>query len=193
RRRVHKVVPPPPQLPEGLIGVCLAALAPFAASLTGDSAPEATAREAASLFRAPLRLWGGPAQLADLLRKKATESGGDVIADGAEQLRLDRKAITFVLGGSEVTASCVVLACGARGEAESERRLTVAGVSDAGFSDEQGLLNSVRAALAPVLPFFDRHIVHQSADLNPPLSHPILRPHDDAEPIGLRPISEAHD
>ena len=262
RRRVHKVVPPQPQLPEGLIGSCLAALAPFAASLTGDSAPEATAREAASLFRAPLRLWGGPAQLADLLRKKATESGGDVIADGAEQLRLDRKAITFVLGGSEVTASCVVLACGAerigallqgggrlerklaeeaalpvarkvtlahyvvraeglplaleeaalllghamgplvisalparrtRGEAENERLLTVARVSDAGFSDEQGLLNSVRAALAPVLPFFDRHIVHQSADLNPPLSHPILRPHDDAEPIGLRPISEAHD
>ena len=43
-------------------------------------------------------------------------------------------------------------------EAENERLLTVARVSDAGFSDEQGLLNSVRAALAPVLPFFDRHI-----------------------------------
>ncbi|MCA1829594.1 MAG: hypothetical protein ABR567_06385, partial [Myxococcales bacterium] len=262
RRRAHKLAPPPPALPEGLVGECLAALAPFAASLTGDSAPEATAREAASLFRAPLRLWGGPAQLADLIRKKAAESGGDVIADGADQLRIDKKAVTFLLGGSEVTASCVVLACGAerigalvqgggrlerklaeeaalavarkvtlahyvvhaeglpaaleeaalllgqpmgplvisalparrvKGDADGERLLTVARVSDAGFSDEQGLLNSVRAALEPVLPFFDRHIVHQSADLSPPLTHPILRPHDDAEPIGLRPLSEAHE
>ena len=262
RRRVHKIVPPPQPVPEGLVGDALHALAPFAASLTGDSAPESIAREAASLFRAPLRLWGGASQLADLLRKKAAEAGGDVIPDGAEQLRIDKKAVTFLLGGSEVTASCVVLACGAerigalvqgggrlerklaeeaalavarkitlahyvvhaqglpaaleeaalllghamgplvisalparrvKGDAENERLLTVARVSDAGFSDEQGLLNSVRAALEPVLPFFDRHIVHQSADLNPPLSHAILRPHDDAEPIGLRPISDAHE
>lgn len=262
RRRVHRIVPPPPQIPEGLVGDALHALAPFAASLVGDSAPEATAREAAALFRAPMRLWGGPAQLADLLRKKATESGGDLIVDGAEQLRLDKKAITFVLGGSEVTTSCVVLACGAerigalvqgggrlekkiaeeaalpvarkitlahyvlhaqalpaaleeaalmlghamgplvisalparraKGDGAGERLLTVARVSDAGFSDEQGLLTSIRNALEPVLPFFDRHIVHQSAELNPPQEHAILRPHDDAEPIGLRPISDAHE
>jgi hypothetical protein len=81
----------------------------------------------------------------------------------------------------------------AKGDAQGERLLTVARVSDAGFSDEQGLLASVRAALEPVLPFFDRHIVHQSADLNPSQTHLILRPHEDAEPIGLRPLSAAHD
>jgi hypothetical protein len=262
RRRVSKVVPAPPALPEGLIGECLAALAPVAASLVGDSAPEATAREAAALLRAPLRLWGGAAQLAELMRKKATETGGEVVEGDASQLRLDRKGITFLLGGSEVSASCVVLACGAdriaalaqgggrierkmaeeaalpvarkvtlahyvvraeglplaleeaalllghamgpllisalparraRGDAQGERLLTVARVSDAGFSDEQGLLASVRAALEPVLPFFDRHIVIQSADLNPSHGHPILRPHEDAEPIGLRPLSDSHE
>ena len=262
RRRVHKMVPVPPALPEGLIGECLAALAPFAASLVGDSAPEATAREAAALLRAPLRLWGGLAQLAELLRKKATEAGGDLVEGDATELRLDRKGVTFLLGGTEVHASCVVLACGAdriaalaqgggraernmaveaalpvsrkvtlahyvvraeglplaleeaalllghpmgplvvsslparraKGDGMGERLLTVARVSDAGFSDEQGLLASVRAALEPVLPFFDRHIVHQSADLNPPQGHPILRPHDDAEAIGLRPHSAAHE
>lgn len=262
KRKVHKVAPPPPQLPEGLVGDCLAALAPFAASLVGESAPEATAREAAALLRAPLRLWGGPAQLADLLRKKASESGGDIIDGPVEHLRLDRKEVTFLLNGSEVHASCVVLACGAeriaalaqgggrlekkmveeaalpvarkvtlahyvvegdglpqaleeaalllghpmgplvisalparrvKADGKEARLLTVARISDAGFSDEQGLLQSVRAALEPVLPFFDRHVVHQAADLNPPQSHAILRPHDDVEPIGLRPISEAHD
>ena len=66
-------------------------------------------------------------------------------------------------------------------------------MSDAGFSDEQGLLQSVRSALEPVLPFFDRHVVHQSADLNPSQIHTILRPHEDAEPIGLRPVSEVHE
>ena len=262
RRRVNKIVPAPPTLPEGLIGDCLAALAPFAASLVGDSAPEATAREAAALLRAPLRLWGGPAQLAELLRRKATEAGGDVVEGDAEGLRLDRKGVTFLLGGAEVRASCVVLACGAdkiaalaqgggrterkmaeeaalpvarkvtlahyvvraeglplaleeaglllghamgplvisalparraKGDGLGERLLTVARVSDAGFSDEQGLLASVRAALEPVLPFFDRHIIHQAADLNPLQGHPILRPHEDAEPIGLRPLSDAHE
>jgi hypothetical protein len=262
RRRVHKIVPAPPALPEGLIGECLAALAPVAASLVGDSAPEATAREAAALLRAPFRLWGGAAQLAELMRKKATETGGELVEGDASQLRLDRKGITFLLGGAEVSASCVVLACGAeriaalaqgggrserkmaeeaalpvarkltlahyvvrpeglplaleeaalllghtmgplvistvparraKGEAQGERLLTVARVSDAGFSDEQGLLTSVKTALEQVLPFFDRHIVHQSADLNPSQGHPILRPHEDAEPIGLRPISEAHE
>jgi phytoene dehydrogenase-like protein len=262
KRRVNKMVPIPPQLPEGLIGQCLAALAPFAASLVGDSAPEATAREAAALLRAPLRLWGGQAQLAELLRKKAAESGGDVLEGDASQLRLDRKGVSIVLGGAEVHTSCVVLACGAdriaalaqgggraerklaeeaalpvgrkvtlahyvvraeglplaleeaalllghsmgplvisalparraRSETQGERLLTVARVSDAGFSDEAGLLQSVRSALEPVLPFFDRHIVHESADLNPLQPHPILRPHDDAEPIGLRPQSSAHE
>ena len=262
RRKVNKLVPLPAALPEGLIGECLAALAPFAASLVGDSAPEATAREAAALLRAPLRLWGGSAQLAELLRKKAMESGGDVVEGDAAELRLERKGVTFLLGGAEVHASCVVLACGAdriaallqgggrlerkvaeeaalpvsrkvtlahfvvraeglplaleeaalllgntmgplvisslparraKGDGLGERLLTVARVSDAGFSDEQGLLASVRAALEPVLPFFDRHLVHQAADLNPLQAHPILRAHDDAEPIGLRPISAAHD
>ena len=262
RRKVNKLVPVPPALPEGLIGDCLAALAPFAASLVGDSAPEATAREAAALLRAPMRLWGGAAQLAELLRRKAAESGGDVVEGDAAELRLDRKGVTFLLGGTEVHASCVVLACGAdriaarvqgggrterkvaeeaalpvsrkvtlahyivraqglplaleeaalllghtmgpllvsslparraKGETQGERLLTVARISDAGFSDEEGLLASVRAALEPVLPFFDRHILHQATDLNPLQAHPILRPHDDAEAIGLRPHSAAHD
>ena len=80
-----------------------------------------------------------------------------------------------------------------RGEAKNERLLTVARISDAGFSDEEALLQSVRGALEPVLPFFERHIVHQSADVNVPQAHTILRQHEDAEPIGLRPNSEAHE
>jgi hypothetical protein len=245
-----------------LVSDCLHALAPFAAFLAGDSAPEATAREAAALFRAPLRMWGGAAQLADLLRNKAEAAGGDLVLDSAAELRIDRKQAVFLLGGSEVTASCVVLACGAerigalvqgggrierkiaeeaslpvqrkltlahyvvrpeglplaledaalllghamgplmvtslparrtRGEAAGERLLTVARVSDAGFSDEPGLLTSVKNALEPVLPFFDRHVVHQGADLNPAQPHLILAPHEDAEPIGLRPLSDAHE
>jgi hypothetical protein len=44
-----------------------------------------------------------------------------------------------------------------------------------------------------VLPFFDRHVVHQGADLNPAQPHLILAPHEDAEPIGLRPLSDAHE
>lgn len=261
-RRVRKIVPPPPALPEGLVHDCLAALAPFAATLVGDSAPESLARESAALFRAPLRLWGGAAQLADLLRDKARASGGDLVTDGAEKLRVDRKQVVFTLGGSEVTTSCVVLACGAdrigallegggrierklaeeaslpvqrkialahyvvradglplaledaaillgnamgplvlssvparraKGEAAGERLLTVARVSDAGFNDEPGLLSSIRAALEPALPFFDRHILHQGADLNPAQPWPILTPHEDAEPIGVQPISDAHE
>ena len=81
----------------------------------------------------------------------------------------------------------------AKGETSGERLVTVARVSDAGFSDAEGLLQSVRAALEPVLPFFDKHIVHQSADLNPVGGHPLLRPHDDGEPIGLRPVSNTHE
>lgn len=262
RRRVHKVVPPPPALPEGLLGECLAALAPFAASLVGDSAPEATAREASALLRAPLRLYGGAASLAQLLRDKSEAAGGDLVQGEVGQLRIDRKNVVFQLGGSEVTVSCVVLACGAerigalvqgggrverkiaeeaalqvqrkvtlahyvvrpeglplaleesslllghamgplaiaalparraKGETAGERVLTVARVSDAGFSDAEGLLALVRTALEQVLPFFDRHIVHQAADLDPLQPHPILMAHEDAEVIGLRPISAAHE
>ncbi len=262
RRRVHKVVPPPPALPDGLVGECLAALAPFAASLVGDSAPEATAREASALLRAPLRLYGGAAQLAQLLRDKADAAGGDLVPGEVEQLRVERKQTIFRLGGNDVTASCVVLACGperigalvqgggrverkiaeeaalpvqrkvtlanfvvrpeglplaleesalflghamgplsiatlparrAKGEATAERLLTVARISDAAFSDAEGLLASIKAALEQVLPFFERHIVHQAADLSPLQPHSILRGHEDAEAIGLRPISEAHE
>lgn len=262
RRRLGKVLPVPPALPEGLIGDCLAAVAPFAASLVGDSAPEATAREAAALLRAPLRLWGGAAQLAELLRRKAQESGADVLTDPVSTLRVERKGAQFLLGGTEVNVATVVLACGARqiaelcegggrterkiadeaalevarkvvlahyvvhadglplaleeaalllghpmgplvisslparrvrGEAAGERLLTVARVSEAGYDDAASLLGSVKSALEPVLPFFDRHIVHESVDLNPAHAHPVLKPHDDAEPIGLRPLSEAHD
>src|SRR5205823_3068245 len=39
KRRVRKVVPQPPPLPEGPVGQWLAALTPFAANLVGDSAP----------------------------------------------------------------------------------------------------------------------------------------------------------
>ena len=262
RRRLTKILPVAPALPEGIVGDCLAAVAPFAASLTGESAPEATAREAAALLRAPLRLWGGTAQLADLLRKKAQEAGAEVAFEGVATLRLERKGATFLLGGAEVHVSTVILACSGeaiarlcegggrterkiveesalevarkivlaqyvvrgdglplaleeaalllgnamgplvisalparrvRGEASGERLLTVARVADLAFDDAPALLESVKAALEPVLPFFDRHIVHQSADLSPAYSHPILKPHPDGDAIGVRPLSGAHD
>lgn len=263
RRRLRKILPVPPALPGGLIGECLAAVAPFAASLIGDSAPEATAREAAALLRAPLRLWGGPAQLAELFRKKAQEAGADVLTDKVSALRLERKGATFDLGGSEVHVATVILACPAhevaalcegggraerklaeeaalpvarkivlaqfvvhgdglplaleeaalllhhamgplvisalparkvRGEAAGERLLTVARVTEAAYADGPGLLESVKSALEPVLPFFDRHIVHQSADVAPALAHPILEPDtENGEPVGLRPISDSND
>jgi phytoene dehydrogenase-like protein len=261
RRRLRKLLPVPPALPDGLIGECLAAVAPFAASLVGDSAPEATAREAAALLRAPLRLWGGAAQLAELFRRRAQEAGADVLTEPVSSLRLERKGATFDLGGSEVHVATVILACSAteiaalcagggraerriaeesalevarkivlaqfvvhsdglplaleeaalllhhsmgplvisalparkvRGEIAGERLLTVARVTEASFADGAALLDSVRAALEPVLPFFDRHIVHQSADLSPALSHPILKPDNETgEPVGLRPISDS--
>ena len=221
RRRLRKAAPPPPQLPEGLVGECLHALAPFVTSLPGDVAPESLAREAAALLRAPLRVFGGAAQLAELLRHKCAAAGGDVIPEvAAEQLRIEKKGVVFQLGGSEVRAACLVLACSAdriaamvqdgsrterklaeesalavdrkvtlahyvvraeglpqaledaalvlghsmgplllttlparraRGESSGEKLLTVARVADAGFSDEQGLLTSVRSALMPIL------------------------------------------
>lgn len=261
RRRLRKMLPVPPELPGGLVGDCLHALAPFAASLSGDSAPEATAREASALFRAPLRLWGGAAQLAELLRKKAQEAGADMIPDRVSALRLERKGAQFDLGGGEVHVSTVVLACDgkaieglcqgggrterklaeeaalplarkvvlahfvvrgeglplaleeaalllgnvhgplvisslparrSRGDASGERLLTVARVVETDFFDGASLLAQVRAALEPVLPFFERHIIHQSADLEPLHSAPILKPADDGEPIGLRPLSDTH-
>ena len=81
----------------------------------------------------------------------------------------------------------------ARGESTSERLLTVARISEAGFSDGEGFLSAVRSALEPVLPFFERHILHQAADLDPAQPHPILRPAEDGVAIGLRPISESED
>jgi len=262
-RRVRKTLPPPPQLPEGLIGECLYALAPFVTALPGDFAPESLAREAAALLRSPLRVFAGEAQLAELLRHKCAAAGGDLIPDvAAEYVRLEKKGVVFQLGGSEVRASCVVFACSAeriaamvqeggrlerkiaeeaalpverkitlahyvvrpeglplaledaalllgnamgpllltnlparraRGESSGEKLLTVARVSDAGFSDAEGLLSSMRATLEPIFPFFDRHVVHQAADVNPAQPHPILRAPEGNEPIGLRPISESNE
>ncbi len=262
RRRLRKILPVPPELPGGLIGECLQALAPFAASLSGESAPEATAREAAALFRSPLRLWGGAAQLAELLRKKAQEAGAEILPDRVSSLRLERKSASFVLSGGEVHTSMVVLACNAatvaeicqgggrlerqlaeeaalpvarkvvlahylvrgeglplaleeaalllghaggpllisslparraKGHPTGERLLTVARVVEVDYADGTGLLAQVRAALEPVLPFFERHIVHQSTDLDPQSVAPIFKPAENGEPIGLRPLSKAHD
>jgi hypothetical protein len=197
------------------------------------------------------------------LRNKCAAAGGDVIHEGsADSLRVEKKNVVFQLGGGEVRASCVVLACSAeriaamvqeggrverkiaeeaalpverkitlahylvrpeglpqaledaalllgnamgplllttqparraRGESSGEKLLTVARVSDAGFSDPDGLLATVRATLEPIFPFFDRHLVHQTADVNPSQPHPILRTPEGSNPIGLRPISEASD
>jgi hypothetical protein len=262
KRRVRKIHPVAPQLPEGLIGDCLRALAPFTATLVGDSAPEATAREASALLRSPLRLWGGTAQLAELLREKLTGAGGEVSAEPAANVRFERKGAVFALAGAEVRTTFLVLACSGeevarlmegggrteeklaqeskltvarkvslahfvlraeglplaleeaallmgnqhgplaisalparrvRAEAPNERVLTVARVTDVGYADGPGLLQSVRAALEPVLPFFERHVLHQFADVTPVPGHPILKPHEDAEAIGLRPDTEAHD
>jgi hypothetical protein len=265
RRRLRKVLPNPlPEVPEGIVGEALHALAPFAASLVGDTAPEATAREAAALFRAPLRLWGGAAQLADLLRAKAETAGAHLTTESCSRLRLARKSAMFDLAGAEVQVNMVVLACPpetirqlcegggraeravadeaqltverkealahfivraeglpqaleeaalllgdpggplvisavparrSRGEVAGERLLTVGRVVDAGFSDAQALLSSVRKALDPVLPFFERHVVHESVELDPLHGQRILKPHEGlhSEPIGLRPVSAAHD
>lgn len=262
RRRLRKMIPTPPELPQGLIGEALSAVAPFAASLVGDSAPEATARLASALLRAPLRLWGGAAQFAELLRKRAQEAGADLLTDsGARGLVLERKGVMLQLGGAEIRGSSLILACDeaalsalCEGGGRSERKLaeearipvarkvvlchfvvraeglplaleeaalllgqpggplvisalparkakgetddkllTVARVVPAAGVDGPALLAEVRAALEPVLPFFDRHILLQQADLTPPLAHPIFQPSEDGEPLGLRPLSDAHD
>lgn len=256
------MIPTPPELPGGLLGEALLALAPFAASLLGDSAPEATAREASALLRAPLRLWGGAAQLAEMLRKKALEAGAEVLTDpDAKNLVLDRKGVLLQLGDGEVRGSSLILACDdaavaalcagggrterklaeeahlpiskrvvlchfvvraeglplaleeaalllghpggplvisslparkVKGETDA-RLLTVARVVAATGVDGAVLLAEVRAALEPVLPFFDRHILHQAADLSPPVPHPLFTPREDGEPTGLRPLSDTHD
>jgi hypothetical protein len=261
RRRVRKMVPPPPQLPEGLVADCLHALAPFVASLPGDIAPESVAREAAAFLRSPLRVFAGAAQLAELLRQKCAAAGGDIVPEAeVEQLRVEKRGVVFQLGGNEVRAACVVLACSAeriaamvqggnrperkiadeaalpverkitlahfvvrpeglpqaledaalllgnplgplllsalparraRGDSAGEKLLTVARVSDAGFADDRGLLTSMREALEPIFPFFDRHVVHQAADVNPAQPHLILRIPEDGEAVGLRPLSSA--
>jgi len=263
RRRLEKTLPVPPPLPEGVVGEALAALSPFAANLVGDSAPEATAREAAALLRSPLRLWGGAAQLGELLRKKAVESGAEVTPERCRNLRVDRKGVSFDVGEAEIRASAAIFACDgasvaelcagggrterklaeeadlpiarqvvlshfvvrgeglplaleeaalllghpsgpmvisavparrARGEAAGEKLLTIGRVADtASLPSGDELLASVRAALEPVLPFFDRHVVHQAVDVAPLQSHALLRPDEDAEPIGLRPDSDVHD
>jgi hypothetical protein len=230
----------------------------------GDTAPEATAREAAALFRAPLRLWAGAAQLADLLRAKAETAGAHLTTESCSRLRLSRKSAMFDLAGAEVQVNMVVLACApetirqlcdgggraeravvdeaqlrverkealahfvvrpeglpqaleeaalllgdpggtliisavparrARGEVAGERLLTVGRVVEAGFGDARALLSSVRKALDPVLPFFDRHVLHESVELDPIHGQRILKPHEGlhSEPIGLRPVSAAHD
>lgn len=262
RRRLQKLLPAPPSLPSGLTGAALAALAPFAAALTGESAPEAQAREASAMLRAPLRLWGGAAALADLCRKKAQEAGADLSHDEPSHLLIERKGVVLQIGGGEVRASCVVIACEGeqlapccnasgrterklaeeavlpvarkvalahfvvhadglplaleeaalllvdasaplvvtslparrvRGEANGERLLTVAQVVPIGETGDAAaakLLESVRSALEPVLPFFERHILHQSADLH--ALHKILAPSPEGEPVGLRPDSDTH-
>jgi hypothetical protein len=229
----------------------------------GVSAAVWVVRSAAAAVRAPLPLWGGVAQLAEILRKKAVESGAEILPDVPTDLRIDRKGISFQLGGSEVRATTVILACSAdviagmltangrterqildeaalsvvrkvtlanfvvrpqglpvaleeaamllghpvgplllssqparrvRGEATGERMLTVARISDAGFADGERFLQDVRAAIEPVLPFFDKHLVLQTADMSPAAPHVVLRSHhDDGEPIGIRPVSEAHE
>jgi hypothetical protein len=262
RRKLRKTLPVAPPLPDGLIGEALAAVAPFAAQAVGDAAPEATARLGAALLRAPLRLWGGAAQLGELLREKALASSAELLYDQPSHLVLERKGVVLQLGGAEVRASALILACDSKvvasicstggrterrlaeeaqmpvqrkvalahfvvraeglplaleeaalllgqpggplaiaalparkvkGEAQGERLLTVARVVDAAESDGPRLIESIRAALEPVLPFFDRHIVHQEADLELALPHPIFAPREDGEPLGLRPQSEAHD
>ncbi len=261
RRRLRKMMPIAPPLPDGLVGAALDALAPFAAALVGESAPEAHAREASALLRAPLRIWGGAAQLADLCRKKAQEAGADLMIDEVTHLQLERKGVVLQMGGAEVRASSCIIACTseqlvgicagggrserklategalavarqialchfvvhadglplaledaalllgqeagpllvtslparrAKGETKGERMLTVARVVPAGTTDSQALLDTVRASLEPVLPFFDRHIVHESADLSPAGLHRILAPDPEGKPIGLRPDSDVH-
>ena len=62
-------------------------------------------------------------------------------------------------------------------------------------NDGPALIAAARRALDPVLPFFDRHIVHETVDLDPLQGQRLLRPHEGihSEPIGVRAVSEAHE
>jgi phytoene dehydrogenase-like protein len=264
RRKLRKILPyPPPDLPEGFVGEALHALAPFCASLVGDTAPEAAARQAATLLRAPLRLWGGAGQVWELLRGKAEAGGTHVLAGRCARLRVERRSALFELEGAEVRANVVVLATStsriaelcqgggrvernlieestlpvsrkvglahfvvhpeaipqgleeaallysavgpallachparrARGEFKSEKLLTFCRSIDVGDSDGPALIASARKALEAILPFFDKHIVHEAADLDPQHGQRLLRPHEGihSEPIGVRPVSDAHE
>jgi len=264
RRKLRKIQPyPPPDLPEGFVGEALHALAPFCASLVGDTAPEAAAREAATLLRAPLRLWGGAGQVWELLRNKAEAGGTHVLAGRCARLRVERRGASFELEGAEVRANVIALATSpariaelcegggrverniveetnlavarkvalahfvvrpeaipqgleeaallqtgdgpalvachparrARGEPRIEKLLTFCQSVDAADLDGTRLLAAARKALDPVLPFFERHIVHETADLEPLQGQRLLRPHEGihSEPIGVRAVSDAHE
>jgi phytoene dehydrogenase-like protein len=264
RRKLRKILPyPPPDLPEGFVGDALHALAPFCASLVGDTAPEAAAREAATLLRAPLRLWGGAGQVWELLRNKAEASGTHVLGGRCARLRVERRGASFELEGAEVRANVIALATSpsriaelcegggrvernlveesnlavarkvalahfvvrpeaipqgleeaallhsgegpalvachparrARGEPRTEKLLTFCRPVDAADLDGPRLLSAARKALDPVLPFFERHIVHETADLEPLQGQRLLRPHEGihSEPIGVRAVSDAHE
>jgi len=264
RRKLRKILPyPPPDLPEGFVGDALHALAPFCASLVGDTAPEAAAREAATLLRAPLRLWGGAGQVWELLRNKAEASGTHVLGGRCARLRVERRGASFELEGAEVRANVIALATSpsriaelcegggrvernlveessltvarkvalahfvvrpeaipqgleeaallhasdgpalvachparrARGEPRTEKLLTFCRAVDAADLDGSRLLSAARKALDLVLPFFERHIVHETADLDPLQGQRLLRPHEGihSEPIGVRAVSDAHE
>ena len=77
----------------------------------------------------------------------------------------------------------------------SEKLLTLCRTVDPADTDGAALIASARKALEPVLPFFDRHIVHETFDLDPQQGQRLLRPHEGmhSEPIGVRPVSEAHE
>src|SRR5437868_4083404 len=264
RRKLRKILPnPPPELPEGFVGEALQALAPFCASLVDDTAPEAAAREAAILLRAPLRLWSGAGQVWELLRGKAEAGGTHVLGGRCARLRVERRGASFELEGAEVRANVIALATSpariaelcegggrvernlvdetslpvarkvalvhfvvhaeaipqgleeaallyskggaaliachparrARGEGRSEKLLTFSRAIDTADNDGAALLAAARKALDPVLPFFERHIVHETADLHPQQGQRLLRPHEGihSEPIGVRPVSDAHE
>src|SRR5207248_1091054 len=72
--------------------------------------PEAAARQAATLLRAPLRRWGGAGQVWEVLRAKAEASGTHVLAGRCARLRIERRGASFELEGAEVRANVVALA-----------------------------------------------------------------------------------
>jgi hypothetical protein len=83
----------------------------------------------------------------------------------------------------------------ARGDVRGERLVSLCRPIEAQSMDGSGFLASARKALEAVLPFFERHIVHETTDLDPQHGQRLLRPHEGlhSEPIGVRPISGAHE